>query len=201
VPPNGPDHVSNLVYTRMLSGPMDYTAGAFDLRPSERKPITEEMGRHDKRSRIEHTLAKELALFVTIYSPIQMVMDLPENYAKHPDAFQFIKDVPTDWEKSIALSGEVGEYLLIARKDRNSDDWYLAAHTNNESREVEIPLDYLNDGHQYTAQIYRDGSKADYESDPYDMVIEEREVSSKQKLSFKLGRSGGAAIRFIKKED
>jgi len=199
VPPNGPDHVSNLVYTRMLSGPMDYTAGAFDLRPSEREPITEKMGRHDKRSRIEHTLAKELALFVTIYSPIQMVMDLPENYEKHPEAFQFIKDVPTDWEKSIALSGEVGEYLLIARKDRNSDDWYLAAHTNNQARKVDVALDYLEKGQQYIAQIYRDGSKADYVSNPYDIVIEEQEVSAEQKLTFNLGRSGGAVVRFIKK--
>jgi len=199
VPPNGPNHVSNLVYTRMLSGPMDYTAGAFDLRPSERKPITKEMGRHDKRSRIEHTIAKELALYVTIYSPIQMVMDLPENYQKRPDAFQFIKDVPTDWDKSVALSGDVGEYLVIARKDRNSDDWYLAAHTNQDARKITVPLHFLSEGDDYVAQVYRDGNKADYITDPYDLVIEERNVASDQQLAFDLGRSGGAAIRFVKK--
>jgi alpha-glucosidase len=197
VPPNGPNHVSNLVYTRMLSGPMDYTAGAFDLRPSERPPITKEMGRHDKRSRIEHTLAKELSLYVTIYSPIQMVMDLPENYAARPDAFQFIKDVPADWEQSIALSGEVGEYLVIARQDRNSSDWYLAAHTNEEARTLKADLSFLGEG-RYTAQIYRDGAKADFDTAPYDIVIESREVSAQDTLSFDLGRSGGAAVRFIK---
>lgn len=197
VPPNGPNHVSNLVYTRMLSGPMDYTAGAFDLRPSERPPITEAMGRHDKRSRIEHTLAKELSLYVTIYSPIQMAMDLPENYLARPDAFQFIKDVPTDWEQSIALSGEVGEYLVIARQDRNSEDWYLAAHTNEAARTVTAKLDFLGEG-AYQAQIYRDGATADYDSNPYDIVIEQRDVSADDTLEFALGRSGGVAIRFIK---
>ncbi len=198
VPPNGPNHVSHLVYTRMLSGPMDYTAGAFDLRPSERPPITEAMGRHDKRSRIEHTLAKELSLYVTIYSPIQMVMDLPENYRARPDAFQFIKDVPADWDKSIALSGEIGEYLVIARKDRNSDDWYVAAHTNEHARKVDFPVNFLQEGDKYLAQIYRDGDNADFESKPYDIVIEEKVVTSDQTLTFDLGRSGGVAIRFTK---
>lgn len=198
VPPNGPNHVSNLVYTRMLSGPMDYTAGAFDLRPSERPPITKEMGRHDKRSRIEHTLAKELSLYVGIYSPVQMAMDLPENYEARLDAFQFIKDVPADWEQSIALSGEVGEYLVIARQDRNSPDWYLGAHTNETAREVSAKLSFLGEG-AYEAQVYRDGEKADFDSDPYDIVIEKREVTAADTLSFKLGRSGGAAVRFVKK--
>ena len=198
VPPNGPNHVSNLVYTRMLSGPMDYTAGAFDLRPSERPPVSEELGRHDIRSRIEHTLAKELSLFVGIYSPIQMVMDLPENYEARPDAFQFIVDVPTDWEQSIALSGEVGEYLVIARKDRNSDDWYLGAHTNEDARTVTADLSFLGRG-RWEAQIYRDGENADFDSNPYDIVIEKRDVRAKDTLSFELGRSGGAAVRFVKK--
>ena len=198
VPPNGPNHVSNLVYTRMLSGPMDYTAGAFDLRPSERPPVTKEMGRHDKRSRIEHTLAKELSLYVAIYSPIQMVMDLPENYEARLDAFQFIKDVPTDWDQSIALTGEVGEYLVIARKDRNSTDWYLGAHTNEDARSVSAKLDFLDAG-TYEAQIYRDGEQADYDKNPYDIVIETREVTASDTLSFELGRSGGAAVRLVKK--
>lgn len=198
VPPNGPNHVSNLVFTRMLSGPMDYTAGAFDLRPSERAPITADMGRHDKRSRIEHTLAKELSLYVTIYSPIQMAMDLPENYEARMDAFQFIKDVPADWEQSVALSGEVGEYLVIARKDRNSEDWYIGAHTNDQARTVSAELDFLNADAKYLAQIYRDGDSADFDKAPYDIVIEQRQVTSKEIMTFDLGRSGGAAVRFIK---
>lgn len=200
VPPNGPNHVSNLVFTRMLSGPMDYTAGAFDLRPSERPEITPEMGRHDKRSRIEHTLAKELSLYVTIYSPVQMVMDLPENYQARMDAFQFIKDVPADWEESIALSGEVGEFLVIARKDRNSDDWYIGAHTNENARNVAASLTFLKEGATYLAQIYRDGDNADFDKDPYDIVIEQREVTSEDTLSFDLGRSGGAAVRLVRKK-
>ncbi len=197
VPPNGPNHVSDLVYTRMLSGPMDYTAGAFDLRPSERPPITPEMGRHDKRSRIEHTLAKELSLFVTIYSPIQMVMDLPENYEARPKAFQFLVDVPADWAQSKALSGEVGEYLVIARQDRNSTDWYLAAHTNEHARTLSADLSFLGEG-DWQAQIYRDGDSADFDKDPYNIVIEEKIVSRQQSMSFDLGRSGGAVVRFIK---
>ncbi|MEL6688237.1 MAG: glycoside hydrolase family 97 protein [Pseudomonadota bacterium] len=195
VPPNGPDHVTDLIYTRMLSGPMDYTAGAFNLRPSELPPVREDFPRHDVRSRIEHTLAKELALYVTIYSPVQMVVDSPEEYAKRPDAFQFIKDVPTDWEESIALQGEVADYAVIARKDRNSKDWYLGAVTNSDARTVEVDLTFL-DGGTYEAQIYRDGPDADYEDDPYSIRIESREVTSEDSLILPLARSGGAAIRF-----
>jgi len=197
MPPNGPDHVLDLLYTRMLSGPMDYTAGAFDLRPNEMPVVAEDLPRNDVRSRIEHTLAKELSLFVAIYSPIQMVMDLERNYEARPDAFQFIKDVPTDWEESIALEGEVGDYAVIARKDRNSEDWYVAALTDADARKLIVDLSFLGEG-DYEAQIYRDGPKADYETNPYDMVIETKAVTSADKLSLALGRSGGAAIRLKK---
>lgn len=197
IPPNGPDHVLDLLFTRMLSGPMDYTAGAFDLRPNEMPVVAEDLQRNDHRSRIEHTLAKELSLFVAIYSPIQMVMDLERNYEARPDAFQFIKDVPTDWEESIALDGEVGDYAIIARKDRNSEDWYVAALTDADARKLIVDLSFLGEG-KYEAQIYRDGPKADYETDPYDMVIETKTVTAADKLSLALGRSGGAAIRLKK---
>ena len=197
IPPNGPDHVLNLLYTRMLSGPMDYTAGAFDLRPNEMPVVADDLQRNDHRSRIEHTLAKELSLYVAIYSPIQMVMDLERNYAARPDAFQFIKDVPTDWEQSIALDGEVGDYAVIARKDRNSEDWYVAALTDADARKLIVDLSFLGDG-DYEAQIYRDGPDADYESNPYDIVIESKSVTASDKLSLALGRSGGAAIRLKK---
>ena len=194
VPPNGPDHVTNLIYTRMLSGPMDYTAGAFNLRPSEKPPVRDDFPRHDVRSRIEHTLAKELALYVALYSPVQMVVDSPEEYAKRPDAFQFIKDVPTDWEESLALDGEVGEFAVIARKDRNSEDWYMGAVTDAQARAVEVDLSFLDEG-TYEAQIYRDGPDADYEDNPYDLRIETRQVSAQDSLVLPLARSGGAAIR------
>ncbi|WP_409431967.1 glycoside hydrolase family 97 protein [Litorimonas sp. RW-G-Af-16] len=197
IPPNGPDHALNLIYTRMLSGPMDYTAGAFDLRPNERPVVADDLQRNDVRSRIEHTLAKELSLYVAIYSPIQMVMDLNENYEARPDAFQFIKDVPTDWEQSIALSGEVGDYAVIARKDRNSDDWYVGALTDADARELDVDLNFLGEG-LYEAQIYRDGPEADFETNPYDIVIETKSVTAVDQISLPLGRSGGAAIRFKK---
>jgi len=126
-----------------------------------------------------------------------MVMDLERNYEARPDAFQFIKDVPTDWDKSIALDGEVGDYAVIARKDRNSEDWYVAALTDADARKLIVDLSFLGEG-EYEAQIYRDGPKADYETNPYDMVIETKTVTSADKLSLALGRSGGAAIRLKK---
>jgi len=197
VPPNGPDHALDLIFTRMLSGPMDYTAGAFDLRPNEQPAVAEDLKRNDVRSRIEHTLAKELSLYIALYSPIQMVMDLERNYEARPDAFQFIKDVPTDWEHSIALQGDVGDFAIIARKDRSSEDWYIGALTDADARDLSIDLSFLGTG-SYEAQIYRDGPKADYETNPYDIVIEKRMMSSQDSLDLALGRSGGAAIRFRK---
>jgi len=198
IPPNGPEHVLNLLYTRMLSGPMDYTAGAFNLRPNKMPAVAKDLLRHDSRSRVEHTLAKELSLYVAIYSPIQMVVDLERNYEAYPEAFQFIKDVPTDWEQSIALDGEVGDYAIIAREDRNSEDWYVAALTNADARELTVDLNFLDEG-VYEAQVYRDGVNADYEINPYDIVVETKPVSASDKLTFSLGRSGGVAIRLKKK--
>ena len=125
-------------------------------------------------------------------------MDLPENYEARLDAFQFILDVPADWAESKALSGEVGEYLVIARKDRNSQDWYLAAHTNEEARKLGADLSFLGEG-IWEAQIYRDGDEADYDKNPYDIVIEKKDVTASARMEFDLGRSGGAAVRFVKK--
>ena len=197
VPPNGPDHVPNLVFTRMLSGPMDYTAGAFNLRPNALPPVRGDFPRNSPESRIEHTLAKELALYVVLYSPIQMVIDAPEVYAERPDAFQFIRDVPTDWEDSIALDGEIGEFVVFARQERGGEDWYLGAVTDAEARAVEVGLDFLGEG-TFEAQVYRDGPDADYEDSPYDLRIETREVTSGDTMVLPLARSGGAAVRFRK---
>lgn len=198
VPPNGPEHVPNLIFTRMLSGPMDYTAGAFNLRPNALPAVREDFPRNSPASRIEHTLAKELALYVILYSPVQMVIDSPEEYAKRPEAFQFIKDVPTDWDETIALHGEVGDFAVIARKDRNSEDWFLGAVTDADARKIELAdLSFLGEG-EYEAQIYADGANADFEANPYAMNISREQVSKDSVLSLTLARSGGVAIRFRK---
>ncbi len=196
IPPNPPEHTAIIPFTRMLSGPMDFTPGIFDLRPNERPPLRPDMPRSDTRSRVETTLAKQLSLYVVLYSPIQMAADLPENYEKHPEAFQFIKDVPTDWEKSVALEGEIGEFVVVARQERGGTDWYLGALTDEKARELSVSLDFLESGKSYTAEIYRDGEKADYDENPYDIVIERRDVTSETVLALPLSTGGGAAVRF-----
>ncbi|MCE9687218.1 glycoside hydrolase family 97 protein [Shewanella sp. AS16] len=188
-PPNSPEHTAMLPFTRMLAGPMDFTPGIFDLAP---KGL-------DAATRVQTTLTKQLALYVVLYSPIQMAADLPRNYEKHPDAFQFIRDVPTDWSESIALDGEVGDFVVMARKERageNQGDWYLGALTDESPRELTVKLDFLDKGKRYQAQIYRDGAKADWKTNPYDYVIETKEVGAKDSLQLKLASSGGTAIRF-----
>lgn len=195
VPPNVPEHTAMIPFTRMLSGPMDYTPGIFDLRPNE-NPDYERDSTNSVASRTETTLAKQLALYVVIYSPIQMAPDLPANYLAKPGPFQFIKDVPTNWEESIALAGEVGDYVVQARKDWDSDDWYLGALTNEDGRTVELSLDFLEEGKSYTAQIYRDGEAAHWETNPYPIIIEEKAVTNADDMSLAMAPGGGAAIRF-----
>lgn len=198
VPPNPPNHTAILPYTRMLSGPMDFTPGIFDLRPNERPPVREDMPRNSTASRIETTLAKQLSLYVVIYSPLQMAADLPENYEARPDAFQFIKDVPVDWEQSIGLMGEVGEFVVIARKDRASQDWYVGALSNELEREVVLDLSFLDGPGPYQASLYIDGEDAHWRDNPYGLRIETREVTAASSLALKLAPGGGAAIRFAK---
>ncbi len=196
-PPNPTSHISTLAFTRMLAGPMDYTPGIFDLKPNERPPVREDMPRGDPSNRPQTTLAKQLALYVVLYSPLQMAADLPENYEQRMDAFQFIKDVPADWQESIALAGEVGEYVAIARQERGGDEWFLGAVTDGTPRIVEVPTDFLEAGKSYTAQFYVDGADAHWDTNPYDIVIESRDVTGGEALSLHLASSGGAAIRFI----
>ncbi|MGB8327386.1 MAG: glycoside hydrolase family 97 protein [Steroidobacteraceae bacterium] len=183
-PPNPPEHEANLVFTRMLSGPMDFTPGIFGLytRPW---------------SRVQSTLAKQLALYVVIYSPIQMAADLLENYESRPGPFQFIRDVPTDWDQTLVLNGEVGDYVTIARKDRNSDAWYLGSLTDENGRLLSVPLSFLDPGRRYRAQIYRDGPTAHWKTAPEDIVIESREVTSADTLTLRLAAGGGQAIGFV----
>jgi alpha-glucosidase len=185
-PPNPPEHTAMLAFTRMLAGPMDFTPGIFDLMPYG----------PDSIHRVQTTLARQLALYVVLYSPIQMAADLPENYEARPDAFQFIVDVPTDWEESIALAGEVGDYVVIARQERGGQDWYLGAATDEEARKLDLPLDFLAEGAGYTAQIYRDGFHANWKTNPYALAIEERPVQRGDVLGLRLAPGGGAAVRF-----
>ena len=184
-PVNPPDHNVTLAYTRMLSGPMDFTPGIFNLSNT----------RDGVEYRVKSTLTHQLALYVVLYSPIQMAADLPRHYEARPDAFQFIKDVPTDWEESIALSGEVGDFVVFARKERGGQDWYLGAIAGERPRSVDVPLSFLSPDRRYTAIIYRDGDNAHWESDPYDYVIEQRPVRSTDNLALRLAAGGGTAIR------
>lgn len=200
-PPNSPEHTAILPFTRMLSGPMDFTPGIFDLEPNKRAPVREDMPRGRITDRVQTTLAKQLALYVVIYSPIQMAADLPENYEARPDAFQFIRDVPVDWAESRAIAGEIGDYVAIARKDRAGDDWYLGALTDENARDVEISLSFLDEDAVYVAEIYRDGADADWRDNPYDIVIETRNVGAGDTLTLPLATSGGAAVRFTLKQE
>ncbi|KIP87148.1 alpha-glucosidase [Stenotrophomonas maltophilia] len=184
-PPNPPEHEVNLVFTRMLSGPMDYTPGVLSLK-----------GRHGQA--IPSTLARQLALYVVLYSPIQMAADLPEHYQQHLDAFQFIKDVAVDWEQTRVLDGEVGDFVTIVRRDRNSRDWFLGSITDEHGRVLPVSLGFLEPGVRYTAEIYRDGDGADFRTNPFAFARETREVTSSDQLTLILGPGGGQAIRFKK---
>lgn len=187
---NSPHHTLTLPFTRLIGGPMDYTPGIFDLyiQNENRKPGS---------PRVSTTLTKQLALYVTMYSPIQMAADLPENYAKHLDAFQFIKDVAVDWQKSLYLEAEPAEYLTIARKEKGGERWFIGGITAENARHSRFALDFLDKGVKYEATIYRDGDKADYETNPLDYKIEKKIVTSKSKLDIALARSGGFAISIV----
>ena len=182
-PPNPPEHEANLVFTRMLAGPMDFTPGILSL--------------EGRGQPIQSTVAKQLALYVVIYSPIQMAADLIENYEKNMAPFQFIKDVPADWSESHVLNGEVGDFVTIARKDRRSENWYLGAVTDEASRALPVRLSFLTPGRKYRAQIYRDGPNADWKTNGKDIVIEEKTVTSADTLTLRLAPGGGQAIRFV----
>ena len=182
---NGPDHIPTLVFTRMLASPMDFTPGIFDL------DATGEGANH-----VPTTLAGQLALYVVLYSPLQMAADLPENYAPHLDAFQFIKDVPVDWAETRVLEARVGDFVTIARQDRISDDWYLGAKTDGSARTMDVPLDFLDAGRTYTATLYRDAADADWQTNATAYAIETRAVTSADRLSVPLAPGGGLAVRF-----
>ena len=181
---NPPEHEANLVFTRMLEGPMDFTPGVLSL--------TGQGG-----SAILSTLAKQLALYVVLYSPVVMLADTPEHYADYPREMVFMRQVPTDWSDTRMLAGEPGDYAVIARKAKASADWYLGAVGDEEARTVTVKLDFLAPGKHYEAQIYRDGDDADYRTDKrHSIIIEKRRVTRDDTMTLALAPGGGQAIRF-----
>ena len=179
-------HVCTLPFTRMMAGPADYTPGVFAFE----NPII-------PGTRVHSTLCNQLALFVVLYSPLQMACDKIENYAKRPAEFQFIRDVPCDWNQSRLLDGKIGQYVVMARQDRHSDNWYIGAVTNEEAREINIPLDFLGEG-EWQATIYADAADADWQTNPYASSIETQQMSADDALKIRLATGGGCAIRFAK---
>ncbi|MGC9941290.1 MAG: glycoside hydrolase family 97 protein [Verrucomicrobiota bacterium] len=182
---NPPDHDVNLVFTRFLSGPFDFTPGVIQVTYPEYK----------KNNRVHTTAVKQLAMYVCFYSSLQMAADLPENYEKYRDLFQFIIDVPADWEETHMLNGEVGEYVTIARKQRGGSDWFIGSMTNEKGRDYTIPLTFLDQSKTYVAEIYRDGDDADWKTNPIAYKIENRPVTCDSVLSLHLAPGGGEAIR------
>ncbi|MFC2138392.1 glycoside hydrolase family 97 catalytic domain-containing protein, partial [Bacteroidota bacterium] len=181
---NGCEHTTVIPFTRCLAGPFDYTPGVLDINIKYREG-----------AKVPTTLVKQLALYVTIYSPLHMACDLPENYEGQP-AFKFIEDVPVDWEETKVLNAKIGDYITTVRKDRNSSDWYLGSITDEEAREFIIKLDFLDPGLKYEAQIYADGADADWNTNPTSIDIQTMEVTSASEYTIKLAAGGGQAIRF-----
>jgi alpha-glucosidase len=188
---NPPEHETNLYFTRLLAGPMDFTPGIFDLLIERGTGRPRRLDEPHPRT----TLAKQLALYVVIYSPLQMAADLPENYVGQP-AFQFIRDVAVDWETSKTIDGQIGDYVIVARKAKNSNDWFLGAITDESGRTFNVPLNFLTAGRKYTAEIYADGPGANWATNPLPVAISKRTVDSRTNLSVVLAPGGGQAIRF-----
>jgi alpha-glucosidase len=181
---NPPEHTAIIPFTRCLGGPFDYTPGIFDIQ-----------FKTEGSFRVHTTLAKQLALYVIIYSPMHMAADLPSNY-EGKAAFKFIEDVPTDWETTKVLDAEIGKYVITARQDRNSSDWYLGSITNSDARTLTVSLDFLKTGKKYAAEIYQDGKGADFETNPLPVDISTKSVSASDKITLVLAPGGGTAIRF-----
>jgi alpha-glucosidase len=187
---NPPEHETILFFTRLLAGPMDFTPGVFDLL------IERGTGRPRRldESRIRTTLAKQLALYVVLYSPLQMAADLPENYERQP-AFQFIRDVAVDWDTTRVLDGRIGDYVVVARRERGGQTWFLGAITDEEARTFTVPLSFLTAGRRYVAEIYADGPKANWADNPLPVTISRRPVTSATQLRVRLAAGGGQAVR------
>lgn len=185
---NPPSHTTILPFTRGLAGPIDYTPGIFDI-----------LFKNKGSFRVHTTLAKQLALYVVIYSPMHMAADLPENYEGNP-AFKFIEDVPTDWEETKILDSKIGHHITTVRKDRNSNDWYLGSITNENPRTIEVKLDFLDSAKKYKAEIYQDGKGAHVDTNPLPIEIKAVDVDATTTLKLQLAAGGGTAIRFYESQ-
>lgn len=183
---NNVNHTTILPFTRLLGGPMDYTPGIFETDCSKMNP--------GNTSRVRSTLARQLALYVTMYSPLQMAADIPENYQRFPDAFQFIKDVAIDWDETHYLEAEPGEYITIARRAKGTTDWFVGCTAGNGGHTSKLVLDFLQPGKKYEAVIYADAPDADWEKNPQAYEISRKKVTSKSKLSLRAANGGGYAI-------
>jgi hypothetical protein len=188
---NNADHTTILPFTRLMGGPMDYTPGIFQTKISAYNP--------ENTSFVHSTLTHQLALYVTMYSPLQMAADLPETYNKFMDAFQFIKDVAVDWDETKILEAEPGDYITIARKAKNKNEWYIGAITDENPRVATITFNYLPKGKTYTATVYADGKNASYDKNPQSYAIRKIKVSSKTVLKQQMAAGGGVAVS-IKEE-
>lgn len=179
-------HTTVLPFTRLQGGPMDYTPGIFEMDISKLNP--------NNNSHVNATLANQLALYVTMYSPLQMAADLPENYERFMDAFQFIKDVPVDWDNSIYLEAEPGKYITVARKEKGTNNWFIGSATGNANHQSAISLDFLEKGKDYIATVYADAKDTDYKSNPQSYQIVKGIVNSKSKLKINTVEAGGYAV-------
>ncbi len=187
---NPPEHETILFFTRMLAGPFDFTPGVFDILIESANGTP----RSPEQSRPRTTLAKQLALYVVLYSPLHMASDLPENYDGHP-AFQFIRDVAVDWDDTRVLEGKIGDYVVVARRERDGEDWYVGAISDEEARAFEVPLSFLSPGQGYVAEIYADGPGAHWQNNPLPVEISNRRVDARSRLTVTLAPGGGQAIR------
>jgi len=187
---NPPEHETILFFTRLLSGPMDFTPGIFDIQEirGAGRP------RRVDESRVRTTLAKQLALYVVLYSPVQMAADLIENYEGQP-AFKFIKDVAVDWDTTRVIEGKIGDYVVVARRERNAQSWYIGAITDEEGRTFDVPLAFLTPGKKYVAEIYADGPGANWATNPLPVAISSKPVDSTSRLRMVLAPGGGQAVR------
>ncbi|SMG43494.1 Glycosyl-hydrolase 97 C-terminal, oligomerisation [Marivirga sericea] len=189
---NNVDHTTILPFTRQIGGPMDYTPGIFETDVSQYNP--------NNGSRVRTTIARQLALYVTMYSPLQMAADLPETYNKYLDAFQFIKDVPVDWSETLVLEAEPGDFITYARKDKNSNNWFVGRTNDEEERTSAIYFDFLEKGKEYLAIVYKDGKGAHWETNPKAYEINKYRVNSKSKISIDCVPGGGYAISLMEAE-
>lgn len=188
-----PHHVTILPFTRLQGGPMDYTPGIFCMDVSKLNP--------ENHGHVNATLCNQLALYVTLYSPLQMAADVPENYMRYADAFRFIKDVAVDWDESRYLAAEPGEYIIAARREKGGQRWFVGGVTNEDARTMTVDFSFLTKGQKYMATIYADAKDADYETNPEKYVISRRVVTAKDKEKIFMARGGGFAISLIPVDD